>query len=91
MSNFLESPMNKKAIEENMSESGYITGNVLVPLDDLIYCEDLDSFFDNLSEKLIGTVLLTDISYKVVDIFDDETIIMEVSGNVSDFIDDLCD
>lgn len=80
-------PLSFEEILKTMNEGMYVSGNVLMEINDLIY-GDLESTLDILSEKLVGTPLLSDISYKAVDTYDD-MIVVQVRGCVDMLIDDL--
>lgn len=80
-------PLSFEEILKTMNEDMYVSGNVLMEIDDLIY-GDLESTLDLLSEKLVGTPLLSDISYKAVDTYDD-MIVVQVRGCVDQFVDGL--
>ena len=62
-------------------ENGYALGIVTVNLSDIINT-DLEGFLNILSEKLTGSVLLMDTSYKVIS-NDGDSLSIEVSGDVS--------
>ena len=66
---------------QNKNENGYIEGKVMVHLSDIID-NDLEGFLDLLSEKLIGSPLLMDINYDVVDSTAEVCIIIKVRGDV---------
>ncbi len=60
-------------------DNGFIKGEVSVGVEDLVGV-DLDSVLEGLSEKLTGSTVLSDLSYKPVRV-EDESIVMEVSGD----------
>lgn len=85
----LDKPLTLEEIQAKLEDnSTYIKGKVNVGLNFVIN-NDLEGFLDELSEKLIGDVRLMDISYKVVGVSPDgNTLIVEVSGDVSQLLDD---
>lgn len=79
-------PLSHKAIKEQLSaDSTYITGVVGMDLDSIIN-HNLETFLNDLAKKLIGSVLITDMTYKVVG-SSGETIFIEVTGDVTDYLD----
>ena len=71
---------------QNKNENGYIEGKVMVHLSDIID-NDLEGFLDLLSEKLIGSPLLMDINYDVVDSTAEVCIIIKVRGDVPEILE----
>lgn len=74
-----------------MDENGYVTGRIVIPLSDIID-HDFEEFLDLVAEKLVDNDCLMDINYKAVGIDNiesgDADIILEVSGDVSEIIED---
>lgn len=60
-------------------DNGFIKGEVTVGVEDLVGV-DLESVLEGLSEKLTGSSVLSDLSYKPVRV-EGESIVMEVSGD----------
>lgn len=79
----------KKEIEERMDENNFVKGNVPFTMNELIDT-DYEGFLDLAAERLVNSVMLMEIDTKVVGTVG-ETIIVEVSGDVSEVIDDLED
>jgi hypothetical protein len=69
-------------IRRNLDNDGYLTGTVYVGLDEIV-SSDLETFLDGLSDRLIGGVLLTDISYRAIGVEPDGMIALEVRGDPS--------
>lgn len=78
--------MSIEDIKKNKTENNIITGNVSIPLTDIIH-GDIETFLDALSNALTGTTLLMDISYAPIEVSDDN-IIFQVSGDVSMILDE---
>lgn len=78
--------MSIEDIKKNKTENNIITGNVSIPLTDIIH-GDIETFLDALSNALTGTTLLMDISYVPIEVSDDN-IIFQVSGDVSMILDE---
>jgi hypothetical protein len=78
-------------IKKRMDETEYITARIAVDLSDLID-GDIEWLNDVASETITGSSCgLLDISYKSVGVTDDGSIIIEVTGCVSDFLSDYDD
>lgn len=75
----LNAPLTPAQLREGENTDGYVTGAVSVSPSDLID-NDLEGVLDILSERLTGTDLLEDISYRVIGAADD-MIHVEVTGN----------
>ncbi len=77
-----------KSAEEiiaSRDENNYVEGYITVHISDLID-NNLDSFLDIISEKLVGSVLLMDVTYDVVGFEEDNMIVLKVRGDVSNII-----
>lgn len=87
--NVLTRPYTQDEIKAHMNENCYVTGNVAVPLSEIID-NDFEAFLDLLAIKLVDDDCLMDISYKAVGIQNVESgnadIIIEVSGDVSEIL-----
>lgn len=79
-------PFTVAEIRQNLDANGYISGDVLVDLSDIID-NDLEGFLDIISEKLVGNDLLMDITYEVAGGSKDGVVI-NVTGDPSIAIDD---
>lgn len=64
----------------------YVKENILIELNDLIN-NDFEQFLDIVSMKVTGTELLSEIGYNVFGLMDKHTLIMEVTGNISECVD----
>lgn len=63
----------------------YVTGRIALPLDEIV-AFNLEGFLDLISEKLVGSTLLMDITYKCVgsiEAGDEHEVLIEVTGDVS--------
>jgi hypothetical protein len=87
-SDYLEKPMTLDQILECSDENGYIRGKIAVNINAFGF-SDSEENLDELSEKLTGTTMLLDIGFKVTGIRDDQTVILEVSGDASEVIREL--
>lgn len=87
--NIIRTPLTKAEITKRLEEdTTYITGVVPVDLSDIID-NDLEGLLDIVSEKLIGSICLMDINYKCIGVENDGlTLLMEVSGDASDVLDE---
>lgn len=63
-------------------ETGYVSGEVLVDVNDIVDY-DLEGFLDILSERLIGSDLLSDINYQVAGHIPPQTLKVTVTGDIS--------
>ena len=83
---YLTKPLTiEKIYDEIDDENTYIEDNICIDLHTIID-NDLEGFLDIISEKLVGSPLLMDVSYSVVGTTEDGDIILKVSGDVSDII-----
>lgn len=76
------------ALETTSSTFPYVTGVVNVDIDDMLL-GDHETFLDDISIKLVGSPLLTDITYRAADVADDRTVRIEVTGDASIILDEL--
>lgn len=81
----LKKPLTARQIRLNLDKEGYITGVVEIDLPEVIR-RDFDEFLDLISEKLVGSSLLEDISYRIVG-HTAEAIHLEVTGDPRDAIE----
>lgn len=61
-----------------------------VDVDDMV-SNDLEGFLDEISEKAVGNTLLMDISYEFISIVDRHTVLMKVSGDISEVLAIHCE
>lgn len=72
-----------KEVIASRDENNYVEGYVRMHISDMID-NDLETFLDLLSLKLVGNELLMDINYNVVGLADEQdTLILKVRGDVS--------
>lgn len=71
--------------EFTIDEHGYIRGEVIVDLSDLID-SDLEGALDLFSDRLTGSDILMDIAYKALRV-EDGSVVIEVSGDPSMIIE----
>lgn len=81
----MKEPYKPEELKKLADENGYVEGNVVVPLSNIID-NDLEGFLDLLGEKLVENDCLMDISYKPVGVIVDQGIIIWVRGDVSEVI-----
>lgn len=75
-----------RAQEEGGGSFPYVTGVVTMDLDDIVNF-DLEWFLDEISEKLVGSIMLLDVSYRAIGVLEDGSLQVEVTGDVSDVLD----
>lgn len=85
--NIRTTPYTEKEMKD-MVKAGhvYVKENILIELNDLIN-NDFEQFLDVVSLKVTGTELLSEIGYNIFGLMDGHTLIMEVSGNISECVD----
>ena len=71
----------------NLDPNGYLSGEVAVELNEIIDT-DLEGFLDLISEKLVGSSLLTDISYEVSGVGGSYEVVIKVTGDPSLILND---
>lgn len=64
-------------------KNGYITGVVRVEFSEVIE-NDIEGFLDILSERLLETDLLSELSCQIVGVEDGRTLLVEAYGHVED-------
>lgn len=79
--------MTAKKLAQKCDDDRYITANILVDISELIN-NDFEGVLDILSERVTGTLLLMDINYTVIDTLPDDMLVMQVSGDVSNIIEE---
>lgn len=89
---YLEEPLTVEEMKERFEEdSKYVSGVVQISFADVISF-DFESLLDLMAEKLTGSLLVQDINYSVVGALNDgDTILINVSGDVSDVVKDFED
>lgn len=84
----LEKPLSTQELIDRKDENGFISENLVVPFFDLIDC-DLETLNDEVSERITGSDCgLLDIEYRAIGITPDNEIIVEVTGNVQNWLDE---
>ena len=81
-------PYTAEEIKVNKDSEGYVSGNVLIDLSDVID-RDLEGFLDLISTKLIANDLLMDTSYKAVGVTAEGALVIEVTGDPSEVLNFL--
>lgn len=80
------SPMTESEMKEViLSGDPYIKENVYIEMNDLID-NDFEQLMDLMSSKITGTELLMDINYRIVGLHDEYTMIVEVTGDISECV-----
>lgn len=82
----LREPLDASTIRARLDEYGYVTGCVAVETDEMIE-GDLESFLDLISERLVGSSLGMDLSYRAVGV-DDGDVVFEVTLDPSAVLDE---
>lgn len=80
--NILEKPYTEEEIRTK-ENNNRIEGVIKIEMAQIIH-SDMEEFLDIISEKLTGSCLLSDISYKIVGHESDYTILLLVSGDISE-------
>jgi hypothetical protein len=83
----LRRPYTSEEIRLNLDKDGYVSGEVAVELNDIINA-DFESFLDLISEKLTGAPVLTDISYEVSGVSGRGQVVIKVTGDPADLLND---
>lgn len=79
----LEKPYTEEEIKTKADENNRIEGVIKIEMAQIIH-SDMEEFLDILSEKLVGSCLLSDISYKIVGHESDYVLLLSVSGDISE-------
>jgi hypothetical protein len=75
-------------IIDNLDENGFLYGEVVLDLDDIIETNP-DDFLDLLSEGLVGSELLLDVDYRALRTTNDGEVVIGVYGDPRVVISDL--
>jgi hypothetical protein len=76
-------------LRRNKDENGFVTLNLDFDLNEFIE-NDIEWLNDESSQRITGSEAgLTDISYKTISVLDNGRILIAVTGNVNDFLDEL--
>ena len=79
-------PMTESEMKEViLSGDPYIKENVYIGMDELID-NDYEQLLDLMSSKVTGTELLMDINYRIIGLHDEYTMVVEVTGDISECV-----
>lgn len=78
-------PYSQEEILLRCNEELYLDGEVLIDMNEIF--DGLENFLDILSMRLIGSPLLTDISYEVVDVMENNLLVLKVRGGASEALE----
>lgn len=67
-------------------ENNYVEIQIVVDLSELID-NDLEQFLDLIAERATGSVCLQDVNYGIVSYEGSDTLLMRVTGDISDMIE----
>lgn len=89
---YLSGPISQEDIQKFSDENHYVEGVVKVHISDMID-NDLESFLDMISIRLVDSELLMDVNYSVIGLCEDEpdTLYLLVRGDASMTLDDTDD
>jgi hypothetical protein len=73
-------------LKARADENGVIVGEVAFTVNELIH-DDFEALLDEMSERLTGTIILTDIDFQPVRVDDEHRVVLLVSGNITDIVD----
>jgi hypothetical protein len=73
-------------LKARADENGVIVGEVAFTANELIH-DDFEDLLDEMSERLTGTIILTDIDFQPVRVDDEHRVVLLVSGNITDIVD----
>jgi hypothetical protein len=73
-------------LKARADENGVIVGEVAFTANELIH-DDFEALLDEMSERLTGTIILTDIDFQPVRVDDEHRVVLLVSGNITDIVD----
>jgi hypothetical protein len=73
-------------LKARADENGVIVGEVAFTANELIH-DDFEALLDEMSERLTGTITLTDIDFQPVRVDDEHRVVLLVSGNITDIVD----
>lgn len=79
---------NLNDLKARANAKGFIEGEVLFTLDDLLD-GDREWFFDHISTQLTGTFLLTDLFYKALSVNDYGQVRVLAGGSIADILDEF--
>lgn len=84
----LSKPLTRTKVIRGMDDNGCIEGVVSISLSSLID-SDYENFLDLIANKLIGSVSLSDIDYKIVGCGSSDEVLLLVSGHADEVADAL--
>ena len=82
----LTKPLTMIEMFRSCNDDCYLEGEVLADLSDIINF-DYEEFLDLLSVRLTGNPCLMDISYRVVDVLENNLLVISVRGDVSEILE----
>lgn len=74
-------PMTKEQIRRYMRDDGFITGNIIMHISDVID-NDLEGFLDIISKALVNTPCLEDINYTILGVTEPDNLLINVTGYI---------
>lgn len=75
----LTHPLSEKECEKIVDKDGFITVLVAMDIEDIID-DDRETFLDHLSEKIVTSGILSDISYKLIRVINDSEVQFSVTA-----------
>lgn len=78
--------LSEQTMRKMMKEDNRISGIAYIDINDMIN-GNIEDFNDLLSEQLTGTDLLTDISYEIIGIADNQTALIYVTGDAANILE----
>jgi hypothetical protein len=85
---YLTKPYTTEEMKERADEQGFITGVILIDLEDAIG-RDFEQFLDLLAIRLVDNDLLTEIEYSPIGILENGEIMVRVSGGIDEILNFL--
>ena len=83
--NTITAPLTTAELIAAADSDNFVTVNIEVGIDTLVD-NDFEGFLDFLSSSVTGTELLMDIAYKPISV-NGESIVLSVSGDISEIVD----
>lgn len=86
----LEKPLTTAELANKCDDNCYVTGNILMDLSEFTN-NDFETILDIMSERLTGRSVLMDINYTIIDTLPNNMLVVQVSGDVSNIIEENTD
>lgn len=86
----LSKSLTRAEVIRGMDDDGYIEGVVKISLASLVD-SNFENFLELISEKLIGSVCLSNIDYKIIGCWSSDEVLLLVSGHSDEYADVLED